>query len=108
MNDTFHNNSAYNDTLEVLSRIHETYGGDLVMLPGDTNNGKWDQELFHVLLHDFLDIQGMTNNETIALGGKNCYSTTKRLFEEAGYDKILVALGDHELGEYCAEKKIFS
>ena len=99
VNDTFSNNTYYNDTLEVLKHINQNYGGDLVILPGDTNNGKWYQKRFHDQLNYYLGLESLTNNEAIAIGGENCYSTMKRVFSKAGYDKILLTLGDHELGK---------
>ena len=99
VNDTFSNNTYYDDTLKVLTHINQKYGGDLVILPGDTNNGKWYQKYVHELLNYYLGLESLTNNEAIAIAGKNCYSTMKRVFSKAGYDKVLLALGDHELGE---------
>lgn len=98
VNDTFSNNTSYNDMLVVLSHINQTYGGDLVILPGDTNTGKWHQKKFHDALEYYLDLTSLSNNEAITAGGINCYSTIKRIFSEAGYDKLLVGVGDHELG----------
>lgn len=98
VNDTFSNNTFYNDTLEVLTHINQTYGGDLVILPGDTNNGKWYLKNFHDQLNYYLGIHSLTDNEAIEIGGRNCYSTVKRLFSEAGYDKLLATVGDHEIG----------
>jgi hypothetical protein len=100
VNDTYSNNIYYDQQLETLKRIKTNYGGELVVLPGDTNNGKWDKDHFHEQLEEFLGLKDLSRNEAIIMGGENSYSTTKRLFSEAGYDKILVALGDHEIGMY--------
>lgn len=99
VNDTRSDNIYYRDMLEVLKYINLTHGGDLVMLPGDTNDGKWHREEFRKNLKERLGYTSLTANEGIAIGGQNCYSTTKRLFAESGYDKILVTIGDHELGK---------
>ena len=99
VNDTFSNNTYYNETLEVLKHIKTTYGGELVIFPGDTNHGKWYQDRFQEQLELYLGLTDLEYDEAIAIGGKNCYNTTKRLFSEAGYDKMIMALGDHELGK---------
>jgi hypothetical protein len=91
--------NAYADTLGVLKHINKNYGGELVVMPGDTNNGKWHEDKVRNRLEKKLEVTEMTTNEAIAIAGENCYSTSKRLFSEAGYDKILLTVGDHELGK---------
>ena len=49
----------------------------------------------------------MTPNEAIAIGGKNCYSTIKRVFSTAGYDDVLLSVGDHELGNGKHKSAVF-
>jgi hypothetical protein len=80
-------------SLNTIQHIHENYGGDFVMLPGDSNNGEWDTQEFV----DKLD-PSLTPQEAVLQAGKNCYGTAKQLFTEGGYDKILMAIGDHEIG----------
>merc|ERR1740124_1378400 len=36
--------------------------------------------------------------DRILQAGRNCYGTTKKVFKEAGYEHMLMAVGDHELG----------
>ena len=102
------NNLYYNDTLAVLQHMNKTYGGDLVVLPGDSNNGKWHTNSFRKELNKNLGLSTSTEIEAIAVAGKNCYSTTKRLFSEAGYDQILLAIGDHEIGESVDDINFFN
>ncbi len=45
-----------------------------------------------------LDEASQNPNNIIALAGKNCYSMIRKVFSAAGYEKILVSIGDHELG----------
>ncbi len=87
------NSKAWKRSLGAIKHIRETYGGDLVILPGDSNNGEWDTQ-------DFIDKinPNFTPEEAVRQAGKNCYSTVKNLFSEGGYDLILMALGDHEIG----------
>jgi len=85
---------TYIHNLEVLSHINFTYGGDLFLLPGDMETGNWNTQ-------EWIDkhYPGHTPQEAVLYAGSNCYTTARTLFAEAGYDKILVAVGDHELGD---------
>ena len=64
------------------------------MLPGDTNGGKWDGPEFAAKLGD----PSLTPKQAVLKASHSCYGTVKKLFAEGGYDKLLVAIGDHELG----------
>ena len=85
---------TYIHHLEVLSHINSTYGGDLFLSPGDMETGNWNTQ-------EWIDkhYPGHTPQEAVLYAGSNCYTTARTLFAEAGYDKILVAVGDHELGD---------
>lgn len=99
VNDTLSNNTAYYEQIEVLQHINRTYGGELVLLPGDLNDGKWYTKSFREKLQSEQNLTSLSIDEAVSIGGQNCYSTVKRLFSEAGYEKIIVSVGDHELGE---------
>jgi len=85
---------SYKDNLEAISYLKSTYGGDIVLLPGDMENGEWYEQKW-IDKH----YPGYTPQEAVLQGGLNCYNTVRTLFTEAGYDDILVAVGDHELGD---------
>jgi len=40
----------------------------------------------------------LTVQQRVLRAGKNCYGTMRKLFIEAGYEQILMTVGDHELG----------
>jgi uncharacterized protein YneR len=84
----------YNRQESVLSKIHDNYGGDLIILPGDTQQGNWN-------VQSWIDkhFPGLSAKEAVYQAGVNCYSTMRKLFADSGYGKILVAIGDHELGD---------
>mmetsp|Transcript_6269 Transcript_6269/g.7943 ORF Transcript_6269/g.7943 Transcript_6269/m.7943 type:complete len:512 (+) Transcript_6269:47-1582(+) len=84
---------AWKNSLGTIKYIKEKYGGDLIMLPGDSNAGKWDRQEFI----DKLD-PTLTPQEAVLHAGENCYSTMKELFQQGGYDEMLMCLGDHEIG----------
>jgi hypothetical protein len=79
--------------LETIRYIQQTAGGDLIIFPGDTQNGKWDTEEFINSFDPSLEPE-----DSVLAAGENCYRTIRNLFEEGGYPKILMAIGDHELG----------
>ena len=64
------------------------------MLPGDSNVGHWDTKQFIKSFNPKL-----TPAESILQAGKLCYSGMASAFKEAGYSKLLMAVGDHELGD---------
>lgn len=86
---------AYWLTKDALAHIRDLYGGDLIIMPGDTNDGRWYRQ-------DWVDqhFPGLSPQEAVYKAGINCYGTIRRLFSDSGYDKILVSIGDHELGEF--------
>ena len=79
--------------LGTIKHIKEEFGGELVMLPGDSNSGQWDTEKFIDKINP-----SFTAEEAILQAGRNCFGTVKNLFNEGGYDRILMAVGDHEIG----------
>jgi hypothetical protein len=80
--------------VSTISNIHEKYGGDLIILPGDTQSGNWNTNEWINKHYPGLSVQ-----EAVYKAGTNCWTTMKSLFSDAGYDKILVAIGDHEIGD---------
>uniref|UniRef100_A0A7S3PU33 Laminin G domain-containing protein n=1 Tax=Chaetoceros debilis TaxID=122233 RepID=A0A7S3PU33_9STRA len=84
----------YQMKLQELKYVNETYGGDFVLMPGDTNDGNWFTEKF---VEKFSDADNP--QDAVLEAGKNCYVTMRDMFYEAGYERILVAIGDHELGD---------
>lgn len=80
-------------TAEVAT-IKKLFGGELMTLPGDSNGGHWDTPKF---IKDFMP--GATPEEAILKAGKFCYSGMSRAFKAGGYPILLMAVGDHELGD---------
>jgi hypothetical protein len=46
--------------------------------------------------NEFID--QLSDKDIVVLAGHNCYSTIKNLYHQAGYENLLVCVGDHELG----------
>ncbi|MFC1596454.1 LamG-like jellyroll fold domain-containing protein [Planctomycetota bacterium] len=77
-----------------LEMLKADYGGELVMLPGDSNGGHWDTDKFIKSFNPAL-----TPAESILQAGELCYTGMVNAFDEAGYSKLLMAVGDHEVGD---------
>jgi len=87
------NKTVWNTLYDQIHYVKQTYSGDLVLLPGDSTTGKWDTEEFAKKVRPNLTVQ-----QRVLRAGKNCYGTMRKLFIEAGYEQILMTVGDHELG----------
>jgi len=86
--------SAYwSEKYDLIRHMYETYKGDLIVIPGDTTGGKWDTKEFAEIYKPELTVK-----ERILEAARNCHGTMKDVFAQAGYDKILMAIGDHEYG----------
>jgi len=88
---------------KILEHLKETYGGELILIPGDTNAGFWDKESFVDKLSEYLD-RDLSPADAVLEAGNLCYSGLLSTFRSAGYSKVLVAIGDHELGDNSWEK----
>ncbi|MHC4680983.1 MAG: hypothetical protein ACYTEK_20065 [Planctomycetota bacterium] len=77
---------AAKEAMGGLKMLKANYGGELVMLPGDSNKGHWDTEQF---IKSFKP--GLTPAEAILQAGKLCYSGMVDAFKEAGYSRMLMA-----------------
>jgi len=82
------------EILASLKMLKANYGGELVMLPGDNNVGHWDTPAF---IRKFK--RGLSPAQSILQAGELCYSGMVGAFKEAGYSRLLMAVGDHELGD---------
>ena len=80
--------------VDSLKMLKENYGGELVMLPGDACRGHWDTDQFIKSFNPAL-----TPAEAILQAGALCYAGMVNAFNEAGYSKLLMAVGDHEVGD---------
>jgi len=76
-----------------IHHVKQAYGGELVVLPGDSNVGKWDTKEFAEKFKPRIQVK-----KRVLLAGRNCYGAMRGVFAEAGYEHILMAVGDHELG----------
>ena len=86
--------AAVDENIATLTWMKRNYGGDLIILPGDSNSGHWDTPKFIKKFNDKL-----TPKEAILQAGKLCYDGMIDTFEKGGYSTLLMAVGDHEVGD---------
>jgi len=82
------------ELLAGLKMLNENYGGELILMPGDACRGHWDTPQFIKSFNPKL-----TPAEAILQAGDLCYTGMVDAFKKAGYPTILMAVGDHELGD---------
>jgi len=85
----------YQDQANVLRYIHDNYGGELVLTPGDIASFGGTR-LSRII--EKLGLGDISDQEAVLTAGMNCYNTAKELFREAGYWILLATIGDHEIG----------
>jgi len=77
-----------------IAMLRDRFGGDLIVLPGDSNGGHWYTAKF---IKKFKS--GLTPAQAILEAGHLCYSGMVASFKKGGYGTLLMAVGDHELGD---------
>jgi len=79
----------------ILKNIKNNYGGgEFVVMPGDsTSYGGMSEAKIASKLGG-----NLPHYDAIYQAGVNCHSSTKELFNSAGFDALLPTVGDHELG----------
>jgi hypothetical protein len=85
---------AIAEDVAAVKMLKQNYGGDLILLPGDSNSGHWDRPEF--IRRKF---PGLTAEESILKAGHLCYSGMLNSFKTGGYSKLIMAVGDHEVGD---------
>ena len=81
------------EDIATIRMLNQNYGGELIVMPGDCNAGHWDRPEF---INEYFP--GSTPEAAILRAGQLCYSGLIDSFKKGGYSKLLIAIGDHELG----------
>lgn len=85
---------AIAEDVATVKMLKSNYGGELILMPGDSNGGHWDTPKF--VKKNF---PGATAEESVLEAGRLCYSGMIKAFRDGGYSKLIMAVGDHELGD---------
>ena len=90
--------AAVDEDIATLKWMKQKFGGELMILPGDSNSGHWDTPKFIKKFNAKLSSK-LTPRQAILQAGKLCYEGMIDTFEKGGYDTLLMAVGDHEVGD---------
>jgi hypothetical protein len=82
------------EDVATVKMLRSKYGGELILMPGDSNGGHWDTPNF--IKNNF---PGATPEESVLEAGRLCYSGMINSFREGGYSRLIMAIGDHEVGD---------
>ena len=93
------NEALVNQDIKTVEYLHHNYGGEFVMIPGDTNSGQWTKERFQRDFQKAIGNENMTAKEIVLAAGSRCYGGMLRSFRLGGYAKVLLSQGDHEAGD---------
>jgi len=85
---------AIAEDLATVKMLKANHGGELILLPGDSNSGHWVSKAF---INKFE--KGLTPEQAILKAGRLCYSGMIDTFRRGGYSRLLMAVGDHEMGD---------
>jgi len=86
--------TAVDENIATLKWMKKEHGGDLIILPGDSNGGHWDTPKFIKKFN-----KKLTAKQSILQAGKLCYDGMIDTFDRGGYSNLLMAVGDHEVGD---------
>lgn len=79
--------------------MFEKHGGELITIPGDIVSGHWYRKKF---LKKFKSVPKFTNystSEVVSEACKRSFEGLHQIIYDAGYQNLLVAVGDHEIGD---------
>ncbi|NLR91749.1 LamG-like jellyroll fold domain-containing protein [Flammeovirga agarivorans] len=79
--------------------MKNAHGGELVILPGDTNGGHWYKAKYLNAFKSYPAYADYTEKDVIIESSRLCYQGLKDIVYGVGYQEFLVAVGDHELGD---------
>jgi hypothetical protein len=82
------------DNIATLKWMKQNFGGELILIPGDSNTGHWDTPKFIKKFN-----ANLTPKQAILQAGKLSYTGMIDTFQRGGYDKLIMAVGDHEMGD---------
>jgi hypothetical protein len=84
--------------IQVISYLKQNFGGELILASGDTNSGVWYPHHFSKALNNMMGSK-LKPAEVIMEAGRRCYSGLMKSFRLGGFWNLIMAVGDHELGD---------
>jgi len=90
-------NAMRSRNVALISRIKKDYGGELMVIPRDTQAGHWERPEFRASMRSVYP--GLSDVAIVIQASHLRYGGVCNAFTKAGYDTMLVAVGDHEIGD---------
>ena len=87
------------DQTKMFAEMKDRYGGELIVIPGDCNSGHWYQGKFLKPFKKHPDYTNYSKKEVVLEASRLCYEGLRSIIHDGGYEHVLMAVGDHELGD---------
>jgi hypothetical protein len=87
------------DQTEQFKQMKQRHGGELIILPGDSNGGHWYRPKYLKQFKSYPDYADFSTKQVILESSRLCYQGLWDIVHDGGYDHFLMAVGDHELGD---------
>ena len=79
--------------------MYQKHGGELITIPGDIVSGHWYHKKYLTKFKKVSGFEHFTTSEVVSESCKRSFSGVKQIIHEAGYKDLLIAVGDHEIGD---------
>ncbi|GAB1308871.1 hypothetical protein KH5_15540 [Urechidicola sp. KH5] len=80
-------------------KMYQKHGGELITIPGDIVSGHWYNKKFVKRFTSEPKFTNYTTSQVVAEACKRSFGGLKQLIHNSGYEHLLVAVGDHEIGD---------
>ena len=88
-----------NEMQQGFAEMHQRHGGELITIPGDIVSGHWYAKKFVKRFTSEPKFATYNKSQVVVEACKRSFGGLKQLIHAAGYDNLLVAVGDHEIGD---------
>ncbi|GGZ87469.1 LamG-like jellyroll fold domain-containing protein [Algibacter mikhailovii] len=75
------------------------HGGELITIPGDIVSGHWYRKKFLKKFKSNPKFANYSTSQVVSEACKRSFGGLKQIIHDAGYKNLLVAVGDHEIGD---------
>jgi len=82
-----------------FAEMYLKYGGELITIPGDIVSGHWYNKKFVKRFTSEPKFANYNTSQVVEEACKRSFGSLKNLIHEAGFKNLLVAVGDHEIGD---------
>jgi hypothetical protein len=79
--------------------MYNQHGGELITIPGDIVSGHWYRKKFLKKFKSVPKFANYTTSQVVSEACKRSFGGLRQIIYDAGYKNLLVAVGDHEIGD---------